>query len=93
MVCKVFFAKKLSEKGRKSGNKLSGMLFASAMPCKCRQSTEKGRHTHYGKRKSCNSVSCLPNWEQKDLLQQTFGCVRLLYNETLTIHKGSTKLE
>ena len=43
MVCKVFFAKKLSEKGRKSGNKLSGMLFASAMPCKCRQSTEKGR--------------------------------------------------
>lgn len=34
MVCKVFFAKKLSEKGRKSGNKLSGMLFAAPVPCK-----------------------------------------------------------
>ena len=31
--------------------------------------------------------------EQKDLLQQTFGGVRLLYNETLTIHKVSMKLE
>ena len=34
-----------------------------------------------------------PTEEQKDPLQQTFGCVRLLYNEMLTIHKGSTKLE
>lgn len=41
MVCKVFFAKKLSEKGRKSGNKLSGMLFADAVPCKCRKAQKK----------------------------------------------------
>ena len=29
-----------------------------------------------------------PNEDQKDLILRTFGCVRLVYNETLSIHEG-----
>ena len=29
-----------------------------------------------------------PNEDQKDLILRTFGCARLVYNETLSIHGG-----
>ncbi len=37
-------------------------LSRTANMVKSRCIQKNGRHTHYGKRKSCNSVSCLPNW-------------------------------
>lgn len=43
MVCKVFFAKKLSEKGRKSGVKLTGMHFDATVLRNCHKNTQKRR--------------------------------------------------
>ena len=43
MVCKVFFAKKLSEKGRKSGVKLTGMHFDATVLRNFHKNTQKRR--------------------------------------------------